>query len=82
MSTKMVSPAELQMRMQCSTPDIVGITIFADFWFLIRGFSGLISFTLQFSLKLYTQVSCCLKSKCYLGELLYGEVLLRRVVIW
>ena len=37
----------------CSTPDIVGITVFADFWFLIRGFSGLISFTPQFSWKIY-----------------------------
>ena len=25
----------------CSTPDIVGITVFVDFWFLIRGFSGI-----------------------------------------
>ena len=38
----MVSPAAA-----CSTPDIVGIIVFADFWFLIRGFSGIISFTLQ-----------------------------------
>ena len=30
----------------CSTPDIVRITVFADFWFLIRGFYGTISFTL------------------------------------
>ena len=38
----------------CSTPDIVGITVFADFRFLIRGFSGIISFTLQlFNLKIY-----------------------------
>ena len=32
-----------------STPGIGGITVFADFWFLIRGFSGIISFKLQFN---------------------------------
>ena len=37
----------------CSTPDIVGITVFVDFWFLIHGFSGIISLTLQFNLKIY-----------------------------
>ena len=37
----------------CSTPYIVGIIVFVDFWFLIRGFSGIISFTLQFNLKIY-----------------------------
>ena len=26
----------------CSTPDIVKITVIADFWFLIPGFSGII----------------------------------------
>ena len=30
----------------CSIPDIAGITVFADFWFLIRSFSGIISFNL------------------------------------
>ena len=29
----------------CSTLDI-GITVFAGFWFLIRGFYGIISFTI------------------------------------
>ena len=33
----------------CSTPDIVGITIFANFLFLIRGFS----FTLQFDFTIH-----------------------------
>ena len=37
----------------CNTLDIIGITVFADFWLLIGGFSGIISFTLQLYLKIY-----------------------------
>jgi len=48
----------------CSTLDI-GITVFAGFWFLIRGFYGIISFTLQlFNFNIYMQASCCYKAKC------------------
>ena len=36
----------------CSTPDIVEITVFVDFWFLICGFSGTISFTIRFNSKI------------------------------
>ena len=53
MSTKDGFPRCSCRCMQYSTPDI-GITVFADFWFLIRGFYGIISFTLQlFNLKIY-----------------------------
>ena len=43
--------------------------------FLIRGFSGIISFTLQFNLKIYKKASCYL-GKVLHGEMLYGEMLL------
>ena len=36
-----------------STPDIVRITVFADFWFWIRGFSNIVSLTQQFNQKIY-----------------------------
>ena len=42
-----------------STPDIVRITVFADFWFWIRGFSNIVSLTQQFNQKML-----------YVGELL------------
>ena len=60
---------------RCWQHSDIGITVFADFWFLILEFSGIISFTLQlFNSKIYT-ASCHYKAKCYLGELLYGELL-------
>ena len=62
----MVSPAELKMR-AVYTPDILGITVFADICFLIRGFSGIISaFTLRFNLKIHILTSCFYMAKCYL----------------
>ena len=66
----------------CSTPDIVGITAFADFWFLIRGFFGTIAFILWFDSKIYIWASCCYIAKCYIGELLLRQVVTWRVVTW
>ena len=69
------------------TPDILGITVFADICFLIRGFFGIISaFTLRFNLKIHILASCfymasccfiskCYMAKCYLDQLLHGEML-------
>ena len=76
----MVSHTELQIPAVLLT--IVGITIFADFWFQIHGFSGIISFTLQFNLEIYIQASCCYMAKCYLGALLLRQVVIRPVVTW
>jgi len=62
MSTKDGFPRWLEDA--CTTPDIVRITVIADFWFLIPRFSGIIELK-----NLYI-------GKLLYGEMLYGEMLL------